>query len=243
MKTYPTFRDGLRTHWLAFKLIHNAPGVLRMVLPPVLITTVIAVPTAWHLYHKLLAMVPAYVTHLRGVGVLASFLVLVGMMIMTGVASTFVYSVLSLPFEERIASDVERELFPDRLETPPGRGFINGFANVAATSMLMLAALVFFFLVSFVPLVGPPVGLIGSAMVVGFGYMMGAADLRWEDLWERLTLIQSAGGAVIGFGLPIVILGQVPLLNVLIFPIYVVGGTLLYNRIRGNFPEEIGPHE
>ncbi len=116
-------------------------------------------------------------------------------------------------------------------------------ANVAGTSMLMLSALCFFFLLSFIPLIGPPLGLLGSAMVVGFGYMMGSADLRWETLWERMTLVQSAGGAVIGFGLPIVLLGQIPLLNVLIFPLYVVGGTLLYNRIRGNFPEAPDPHE
>jgi CysZ protein len=93
--------------------------------------------------------------------------------------------------------------------------------------------------VSFIPVLNA----LAPLLWLGFGAWMMAVQFcdyttenRTHEFSETLTLLGSHRAATIGFGLCVTVAMSIPLLNFIVAPVAVTGGTLLMQDIRGNQP-------
>ena len=140
------------------------------------------------------------------------------------------------PFYERIWERTEERLGGRRPE-PPGawRSFARGLGNALRLIGLSIALGLGVFVVSLVPVVGPPVAAVGGVLVGGWLIALEATgfafDARGHPLRERRARLASRRGLSLGFGVASYVCFLLPLGSVVAMPAVVVGATLLARTV------------
>jgi len=100
-----------------------------------------------------------------------------------------------------------------------------------------LPRLLLLILVSIVPVLNT----FAPLLWLGFGAWMMAVQFcdyttenRFHDFRDTLALLSANRAAALGFGICVTVTMSIPLLNFIVAPIAVTGGTLLMQQIRGN---------
>jgi len=102
-----------------------------------------------------------------------------------------------------------------------------------------LPRLLFLVVISFIPLLNT----LAPFLWLGFGAWMMAVQFcdyttenRTHEFHETLQILGSNRAGAIGFGLCVTVGMSIPILNFIVAPIAVTGGTLLMQRLRGQQP-------
>jgi CysZ protein len=132
---------------------------------------------------------------------------------------------LAAPILERLSRRVEREEQPLLPQRPVSLGF--EIMQSLRTAAYFVAASPLVFLLSLIPLVGPPLGMLWGGYCLSFqqteiSLVRRGLDFRARRLWHRRFRAES-----IGFGLTALVTLVVPLANFILAPALAVGGTLL----------------
>lgn len=132
---------------------------------------------------------------------------------------------LSAPVLERLSLNVDALVRGERIDSSRGLGW-EIWQSFRGTLFFVIAA-PGVFLLSLIPIVGPPLGLLWGAYALAFQQTDAALarrglDFRDRRAWHRYWRLES-----LGFGITGLLTLIVPFANVLITPALAVGGTLL----------------
>ncbi|MCA9582848.1 MAG: EI24 domain-containing protein [Myxococcales bacterium] len=176
---------------------------------------------------------PAMLRFLYGA---AAFLIAVVLSVVALVAALLVANVLGAPFNDALGERVERQLL---VETPeavsPGvlLDLVRSVRMELSKMALYAAVMVPLFLLSWlVPVVGQVlyaiVGFGFTTFYLAFDFVDGPASRRGWGFRRRLALFRTHAGAMAGLGMGIWLILAIPLVNLLLVPAAVAGGTILF---------------
>ena len=102
---------------------------------------------------------------------------------------------------------------------------------------------------SFIPginLLVPVIWGLFGAWILAFQYIDYGADLQHVPVAELLARMRTARWTVLGFGGASLVITAIPLANLIIVPVSVIGGTVLWHRLRAteeSIPPRIADHD
>jgi CysZ protein len=158
-------------------------------------------------------------------GFALTLVVWIGTLVSGLVLGLAVALLLSAPALERLSLNVDALVRGERIDNSRGLGWeiVESFRG----TLFFVIAAPGVFLLSLIPIVGPPMGLLWGAYALAFQQTDAALARRGLDFgarraWHRYWKLES-----MGFGITGLLTLIVPFVNVLITPALAVGGTLL----------------
>jgi CysZ protein len=208
-------------------LLRN-PSLWPLAALPSILAMACLVGGAMSAYYAIPYLEKALVPHAKvseGVGFVLALLLAAGTLCAGLVMGLAVAILLSAPLLELLSSKVDarvRGTAPDR-----SRGFKWEMAQAFRGTLYFLGAAPGVFLLSLIPVLGPPLALFWGSYALAFQQTDAALSRRGMDFsarraWHRYWKLES-----LGFGFAGLLFLIVPLANFLIVPALTVGGTLL----------------
>ena len=160
-----------------------------------------------------------------GIGILLSLALYLGTLLAGAIAGLAVAMVISAPILERLSRRVEAYVRVHVVEHEGGLTWEMAQAFRGALYFLFAAPVVL--LLSLIPLLGPPLGLLWGAHSVAFQQTDMPLARRGMDFGQRRAWHRQYRPESLGFGLVGLVFLFVPLANFLVAPALTVGGTLM----------------
>ena len=160
-----------------------------------------------------------------GVGILLSLALYLGTLLAGAVAGLAVAMLVSAPILERLSRRVEAYVRVHVVEHAGGLRWEMAQAFRGALYFLFAAPVVL--LLTLIPLLGPPLGLLWGAHSVAFQQTDMPLARRGMDFGRRRAWHRQYRPESLGFGLAGLVFLFVPLANFLVAPALTVGGTLM----------------
>ncbi|HEX7035119.1 MAG TPA: sulfate transporter CysZ [Pseudomonadales bacterium] len=218
----------------------RTPGVARYVWLPALVSLVVIVAGlvfafGWleSLSTWLMGLLPDWLGFL-GV-IVTPLLYLLG--VLAGVwLFGFLAVLIASPFLGDLSIAVERSRFASGPEQTPGfwTGLAGAFGRELRKLGYHLPRLVIVFVLTLVPVVNlaaPLLWLVFGAWTLAVQFCDYPAENRGRPFRETVELLQRHRAAALGFGACATFTLAIPLLNFLMIPVAVAGGTLLWRRL------------
>jgi uncharacterized protein involved in cysteine biosynthesis len=168
----------------------------------------------------------------EGLGILLSLTLYLGALLAGAIAGLAVALLLSAPILERLSRRVEAYVRVHVVEHEGGLRWEIAQAFRGALYFLFAAPIVL--LLSLIPLVGPPLGLLWGAHCVAFQETDMPLARRGMDFGQRRAWHRQYRPESLGFGLVGLVFLFVPLANFLVAPALTVGGTLMVLELEEN---------
>ena len=179
-------------------------------------------------------------SRLTTVGVFLSMTVYVGTILAGLVLGLAVALVLAAPILERLSGRVDTLVRGQPVDR--SRGFKWEMAQAFRGALFFLAAAPGVFLLTLLPLVGPPLALLWGSYALAFQQTDAALARRGMDFkdrraWHRYWRLES-----LGFGMAGLVTLVVPIVGFLLAPALAVGGTLLVLELEDELiPPDVPP--
>lgn len=166
---------------------------------------------------------------------LLAFFILVTFVVAAFYVFTFVGSVIASPFNAILSERTEGLL------AIPGRTNEDGFLKSAGGTILMefkkwlllLVGYLPLLLLSMIPVLGQviavPLTIVYSAFAMTIHFLDYTMERHHRGLWERCRLIFSRKALSFGFGSACILFGVIPFINLIVMPVCVTAGTLMYH--------------
>lgn len=222
---------GLLTVPRAMRILGEIPAVLRLLLIPLVLTAVLDGLAFYYgfgwLRERITAAVPDEGAWHALRGVLS---VLSGILVVLVLAWTFsfVYLLLCELVVDSVSEAVEQRVTGHSGSAEGLRNRLSGIAQSLGQVVLLWGIGLGLLILGLIPLLGPVLALLGSTIVLGYGFFSISAGRKAQTLGERWLLARRELGAVMGLGLVALLVNFVPVVNLLALPVFVVAGTLLY---------------
>lgn len=239
MKSAPQlgFVHGIRTIFRATTVLREQPQILRLLLIPLVLTAALDVAAFVTSYGWLHAQLVSYLPQgdlwaaLRGL-----LSIITGVLVLFGLAWTFdlVYLLLCELVIDSVSEAVEQRLTGRTPEAASVRDKLQGLLRSIGQSVLLMGIGLCALLLGLVPLVGPILGSALSISALGYGFLSIPAGRRAVTLTERLNLARAHLSAVMGLGVPVFVGSLIPFGNLLLLPVFIVAGTLLFLDIEAS---------
>lgn len=215
-----------------FRLLLN-PSLRRFILIPILVNlllfivlTALLVQQFGYLLNLMMVYLPSWLEFLAWIllCLVALFVVLV-----YGYSFSLVTNVIAAPFYGFLAERTE-ELVTGK--KPEGETLLQ---MIPRTMLRELRKIWYFvwrgllvFLLALIPVLGPLIVVLWAAWSMSIQYSDYAADNHQWPFRKLRQSLGSCGQSSIGFGALVMLGTMVPLLNILVIPAAVIGGTLLW---------------
>lgn len=225
------FAHGARLVLAALGILRRRPGILLWLIPPLLITLLLDVLVFWFAFGWMSGRIAAWLPQGDYTGWLVSGLqafAAIALLFLLGWTFAWLFLLLSNPFQDFISAAVEKDRGKYVPEPPGFRGFLKGTALSVLQTVILLLLTLPVLVVGLVPLIGPVFVFLWSAFVMGFSFFTIPAGRSARRLSDRIALARSHPKGMIGLGAIVAAAALVPLLNVLLLPVFVIAGTLLY---------------
>ena len=165
--------------------------------------------------------------------------------LLVGLTTLFVYllsGLIGTPFWDRLSQEVERICVGHEDEPFDWRRFAvdvrQSILHSAASIAMWVACMSVLVVLSFVPVVGTAVefalSVVVTAFFLGRETMDGAMSRRRMTFMRKVRTLFANKAVVQGHGVVTSLLLWIPLLNFLLMPISVIGGTLLFMRLEAD---------
>jgi CysZ protein len=222
---------GLLTIPRAMRILGEIPAVLRLLLIPLVLTAVLDGLAFYYgfgwLRERITTAVPDEGAWHALRGILS---VLSGVLVILVLAWTFsfVYLLLCELVVDSVSEAVENRVTGHSGSAEGVHTRLRGIAQSLGQVVLLWGIGVGLLILGLIPVLGPVLALIGSTIVLGYGFFSISAGRKAQNLGERWLLARRQLGAVMGLGSVAVLVNFVPVVNLLALPVFVVAGTLLY---------------
>ncbi len=237
------FLQGLTAHARAIHLLLSRREVRRLAATPFIINLIlflVAVPLAVFWAFTFVGEIGAGETGIARAGiavlqVVAGLVVIGGAVLLFGVIGGAIAGPFSGPLSQRVES-IER----DRRGLPqvqiPERGMLadiwRGLVYAIGRLIIFLLVYPLIFLLQFIPGAGQILftilALLYSAFVLSVDFSDPILDRKLDTFREKLRYILDRKARSLGFGLGCVILLLVPIVNLVMIPVCVVAGTVVW---------------
>jgi CysZ protein len=232
--TAPRLRlsDGLKAILIAFRVLWRRPRVLRWLVPPFLITVLLDGLAFYFSYGWLRAGIASLVSGDGTMGWLRTALDVVGgvaVLFILGWTFAWLFLMLTSPFQDFISSEVEQELTGTAGPEPPGlSGFLRSIAQSLIQAIVFSLLTILFLVIGLIPLVGPLLFFVWTAFALGYSFVAIPSGRMAHRFSQRVSFARRHRGAVFGLGTAVAGATIIPVVNVLLMPVFVVAGTALY---------------
>lgn len=248
---------GMRYPLLGARLVIGHPGLWGYLLAPAMITATLFLTVSfstWHLIGWGLGWLwtpgPEHATWLHVLWYGALFSLRLSVFVVTGVSLYLLSGLIAIPFNDRLSEHVETMALGPYDEPFSWRVLAGDLALSVAHSALSIVLWLLVMAVSMalnlVPVLGQvlsfAVGTGGTAWFLARESMDGALSRRRMGYAHKLAVLRENGAVLLGFGLVASVMLWIPLLNFVLLPMAVAGGTLLYCRLEteGAIPDAAG---
>lgn len=237
------FFKGLGAHFRAVRLLASNGRLRRLALVPFLINVavfLVGIPLAsWGAVRLVDSLFGDASPLVQFLTIVLQILVVVAVLLAGIFLFTLVGTVIAGPFSGALSEGVERHERERRglpAERGAGRGILRdaGRSVIYSAGRLLLFLLLypFIFAVQFIPAVGPflhPVlAFLYAAFVLSVDFSDPVLDRRLDTFREKLRYVRQRKGTYLGFGGGALLLMLIPFLNLLVIPVCVTAGTILY---------------
>lgn len=226
------FFQGARGPFRAIALLRRQKALRRLAMRPLLINVllfVLGLPLAIWLA---IGMVPDV-----GVGLLNMLLrviVVLGVIWFSAFLFVVVGTVIAAPFNSKLAAEVERLLTGAQM--PDTGGVLRGAAESIWTSLgrlfLFLLLYPFIFATQFIPVLGfvlyPVATILYGSFVLCFDLSDPVMERHMSRFREKVRYIMCHKARHLGFGLVCLAMALIPGINLLVMPVCVIGGAMLF---------------
>ena len=219
-------------------------GIRIHLIIPLLINIVLFVAGSWLLFDQLSAFVDSYTSGLSDWEWLAGLMFLIKIVIFTAAVTVVFIGVsmiallIAAPFNAVLAQSVEQQL-------------LGGFMNENESSLSIMAQIphlimeevhkLIYFIVRAIPLlilfVIPVINIAAPALWLGFGAWMLAITYSAYPLEnheipfkDQHAIVKQSRWATFGFGVAVLLVTMIPLVNLVVMPAAVAGATVLYTK-------------
>lgn len=224
--------DGLKAILLAVRILWRRPSILRWLVPPLLITIILDGLVFYFAYGWLRTGIAALVSGDGYMSWLRTGLDVVGgvaVLFILGWTFAWLFLMLTSPFQDFISAEVEQELTGNTGAEPPGfSGFLRSIFQSLIQAIVFSLLTVAFLVLGFIPLVGPLLLFVWTAFALGYSFVAIPSGRMAHRFSQRVTFARNHRGAVFGLGTAVAGAALVPVVNVLLMPVFVVAGTALY---------------
>lgn len=161
---------------------------------------------------------------------------------------TLVGSAVAAPFNELISEKTEQLVTGDFRETPfsflqllkdSGRGLLHSLRILGIYLLLLVVAL----LLLLIPGFGGPLFTVAtvllSSYMLAYEYLGYPMDRRRFSFREKRAFLRSRFTTSMGFGLGNLAAASIPIVNLMVIPAAVVGGTLLFLELEPSAPKPL----
>lgn len=171
------------------------------------------------------ALAARFVAGESGWATLAAIGIRIATVLGGGVAGLGLAILLTAPFQELLSQKVERQLRGELAES--GRGLRWELVQALRGALYFLVRAPLVLLLGLIPLVGPPLALVWAAHSLAFQQTDATLarhglDFKTRRDWHRRHRFES-----VGFGLGGLVTFVIPIANILVMPVLVVGATRL----------------
>jgi CysZ protein len=174
--------------------------------------------------------------------ILAPLLYLLGMLIGAWLFA-FLAVLVASPFLGDLSIAVERSQFASGPEQPPSlwQGAIGALGRELRKLGYYLPRLLVVFLLTLIPVLN------AAAPVLWFGFAAWTLAIQFCDypnenrgrpFRDTVGLLQRHRGAAFGYGACATLAMAIPLVNFLLIPVAVAGGTILWRRLQSDLPQQ-----
>ncbi|WP_230467389.1 EI24 domain-containing protein [Lujinxingia vulgaris] len=239
------FIGGIKLPLKAMRFIAAHPKMWPWMIIPALINLVLFVITAVALAMnapELLGWLWAQpeATWLKVVWYVVLAVVLLASVVLSYFAVLMVAGVIASPFNDQLSVITERELRGTVADARDGESMISGIMRSIVISLVTLLAylaciipLLFLHLIPGLgSLLNTVLGTAVSAIFLAFEYSDAALDRQGFSLKEKIARVRAHLDLAGGFGVGSALLMLIPLVNLLVMPVAVVGGTMLGIELR-----------
>lgn len=239
------FFGGIKLPLKAVRFIAAHPKMWPWMIIPALINIVLFVITAAALVMnapELLGWLWAQpeATWLKVVWYAVLGVVLLASVVLSYFAVLMAAGVVASPFNDQLSVITERELCGTVANARDGESLVRGILRSIAISLITLVA----YLACIVPLLflhlipglgsllNTVLGTAVSAVFLSFEYSDAALDRQGFALREKIGRVRAQIDLAGGFGVGSALLMLIPVVNLLVMPVAVVGGTMLGIELR-----------
>lgn len=215
-----------------FRLLLH-PALRRFVLIPILVNlllfvalTAVLIQQFGYLLNLMMVYLPSWLEFLAWIilGLLALFVVLI-----YGYSFSLITNIIAAPFYGFLAERAEELVTGTKLD---GETLLQ---MIPRTILRELRKVWYFIwrgllvlLLAFIPVIGPFIAALWAAWSMSIQYSDYAADNHQWPFRELRRSLRSRAQSSMGFGALVMLGTMVPLLNILVIPAAVIGGTLLW---------------
>lgn len=224
------------------------PGMKRYILVPVIANIIVFIILTIMLIQSFTAMtawftgvLPDWSWFAAIAGFIATFLSIITFilaLLIYGYSFNLITNIIAAPFYGFLAEKIEARLIGAKF---PSESFANMAARTLKREMVklwyfmsrgILVALGLFIL-TFIPLINmivPILALLWGSWVMTLQYVDYPADNNKMDFTQFRTSLKTSKYSSIGFGGGIMLGSMIPILNIIVMPMAVAGGTLFWIR-------------
>lgn len=241
------FATGARTLGTGFGIILRSPKLLLLGAVPALISTVLllaALGTLVYFSGDLVSWMTPFADDWSGFW-RDGLRIVVGVALVGGAALVGSLSFIALtlliggPFYEHIAEITEQRL--GLADSGDGAGWfrllVRGLGDALTLVLIALVGGLALLVLGFVPVAGqilaPILGALFGAWIISLEMVGLVFQRRGWSMAQRHRVLRGERATVFGFGLPTYLLCMVPVVQLVVIPAAVVGGTLLAHRLLG----------
>lgn len=232
------FQDGYKTLFSAIRLLWHKPILLQWLIIPLLLTVVLDIILLYGTWKFFSPAVYGWLTTLihyqaTWLSLIVKFIVFGGVFTLTVWTFIFFYLVISGPFQEAMSERVEKIVRDDQSISNPSltSTILSSWHGIRQALIFFCAGVIIFF-IGLIPLVGPVIGWLWNSMLFGYTFFEIPANRRLMPLAHKWQLVRVHWRALFGFSLPLGLFIFVPVIHVIVLPIAVVAGTLLFVQAR-----------
>src|SRR3989338_9911458 len=240
MKLFQDFKSGFMAPFQGIRFLFKFPSLLRLALIPFLINILLFIGLIFTLYKNFEPLIALLITKPETWYWVVLYYIfyavaLVLLLILGTLILCLIGNILASPFHEWIAQKVKTIVKGDVIDAPFSFAFaLKEFRRIFVTQCKKLSLIVILVLFSLFLVLIPGAGIFLSGFISLLLLTLQFMDFPFEI--ERLSFSQQlhfffhSFFAWIGFGLAISCLLTIPLLNLLVLPVGVIGASLLYYK-------------
>ena len=162
----------------------------------------------------------------------AELLLVVVLLVSAIMVFAVLYFAVAGPFNEILSEKIDRirgELQDGEGGLSLGRAVLDGIRQAIILTVLGVPAL----LVALVPVVGPVLFSLWSAILLGFSFFEIPLSRRGQPFSAKRSLARQHLPALLGLGVTVFVLSLLPFIQLALMPAFVAGGTILCADIIG----------
>lgn len=225
------FFHGINFYFRGFGLLIRYPGLFTLALFPIILTVLVFIGLAWGSSYLIGSWLQqSQLLAVDGQLVIRALIFLLALFVMYLIYLPLTRIFLA-PFSEKIShktSTLSGATSLAKNELGFFRSIWEGVKLVAL--QLVLLGIVFLFTI-FLPPVGVPLGIVVTICFCGIDFLDVPLSMRGLSMRHKFSLLWHSRALVLGFALAGYLLLHIPILNLLVLPIGIIGATLLVNGV------------